>query len=549
MAAVLAPVFCQAEEIIPGRSVIATRGGIVASSQPLAAAAAVRILDAGGNAVDAAIAANACVGVMEPTGNGIGGDLFVLFYEAKSGHTYALNASGWAPAGLSPAFLAAKGITQMPDRGIHAVTVPGVVAGWVALSERFGAKPLSEVLQPAIRFAEEGFPVMEITAKHWHGSEKWLSGIPEAARIWLVDGHTPAAGEVFRNPALAGSLRRIADKGRAGFYEGETAAAILAVSQAEGGTMSTADLSEFRAEWVEPVSIDYRGWKVTEIPPNTQGIAALSMLAIMENFPMREFGLHSPDALHTAIEAKKLAYADMLAFVGDPRSGSVPVEAMLDKKRAAERAKLIDKLQAMPKAEPSVFPGLSDSRGHDTIYLCAADRAGNVVSLIQSNYMGFGSGVVPAGCGFMLHNRGALFILDPGKPNTLAPRKRPLHTIIPGMMSKDGTVIGFGIMGGWNQAQAHAQFVSDIVDFDLTLQQALEAGRFTKPTFDGRDVQIEATIPETARAALTARGHEITVIPPRSSNFGYGQAVMTTPAGVRFGASDPRHDGAAIPQP
>jgi gamma-glutamyltranspeptidase/glutathione hydrolase len=437
----------------------------------------------------------------------------------------------------------------MPEKGIHAVTVPGVVAGWAALSERFGTKPLSEVLQPAIRYAEEGFPVMEVTARLWHGSEKWLGTIPEAAKTWLPGGHTPAAGEVFHNPALAKSLRRIAERGRAGFYEGETAAAILAASQAEGGTMSAADLSDFRAEWVEPISIDYRGWRVTEIPPNTQGIAALSMLNLMENFPLKNSGLHSPDALHIAIEAKKLAYADMLAFVGDPRAGSVPVEAMLDRKHASERAKLIDMAHASPKAEPSVFPGLTDSKGHDTIYLCTADRAGNVVSLIQSNYMGFGSGVVPAGCGFMLHNRGALFILDPGKPNTLAPRKRPLHTIIPGMMSKDGTVIGFGIMGGWNQAQAHAQFVSHVVDFGLNIQQALEAGRFTKTTFDGRDVMLEASIPETTRTALTARGHEITVVPPRSSTFGYGQAVMTTPAGVRFGASDPRHDGAAIPQP
>ncbi len=536
-------------EVTPGRSLVATRGGIVASSQPLAAAAAVKILDAGGNAADAAIAANAAVGVMEPTGNGIGGDLFVLYYEAKSGKIFGLNASGWAPAALTPALLAEKGITTMPDRGIHAVTVPGVVAGWAALSERFGAKPLGEVLQPAIRFAEQGFPLMEVTARLWHGSEAWLRTIPEAAKTWLPGDHSPAAGEVFRNPALAASLRRIAEKGREGFYEGETAAAILAASQAEGGTMSATDLAEFRAEWVEPISIEYRGWRVSEIPPNTQGIAALSMLGIMENFPLHDFGLHSPEALHIAIEAKKLAYADMLAFVGDPRAGRVPVEAMLDKKHAAERAKLIVANKTMPKADPSVFPGLTDSRGHDTIYLCAADREGNVASLIQSNYMGFGSGIVPQGCGFMLHNRGALFILEPGKPNTLAPRKRPLHTIIPGMMAKDGSVIGFGIMGGWNQAQAHAQFVSHIADFGLNLQQALEAGRFTKTTFDGRDVQLEASIPESTRAALTGRGHEITVVPLRSSTFGFGQAVMTTPAGVRFGASDPRHDGAAIPQP
>ena len=506
-------------EIVPGRSLVATRGGVVAASQPLAAAAAVRILDAGGNAADAAIAANAAVGVMEPTGNGIGGDLFVLYYEAKSGKTFGLNSSGWAPAGLTPAFLAEQGITAMPDRGIHTVTVPGVVAGWVALNERFGAKPLGEVLQPAIRFAVEGFPLMEVTARLWKGSEEWLRTIPEGAKTWLPDGHAPAAGAIFRNQALSVSLRRIADRGRAGFYEGETAAAILAASQLAGGTLTAADLAEFRAGWVEPISVEYRGWKVSEIPPNTQGIAALSMLRIMENFPLRDWGLHSPDALHVAIESKKLAYADMLAFVGDPRAGRVPVDAMLDKRHAEERAKLIVMDKAMPKADPSTFPGLTNSKGHDTIYLCVADREGNVASLIQSNYMGFGSGIVPAGCGFMLHNRGALFILEPGKPNTLAPRKRPLHTIIPGMMAKDGAVIGFGIMGGWNQAQAHAQFVSHIADFGLPLQQALEAGRFTKATFEGRDVQLEASIPAPARDNLAARGHEITVVPLRSSTL------------------------------
>ncbi len=535
-------------EIVPGRSVVTTRYGVVAASQPLAAAAGVRILDAGGNAVDAAIAANAVMGVTEPTGNGIGGDLFVLYAEAKSGKVFALNASGWSPAGLTPELLAKQGLTEMPEKGIHAVTVPGVVAGWDALREKFGTLPMTQLLEPAIRTAEDGFPLMEVTARLWAASEEWLRGIPEAAKTWLIESRAPRAGEVFRNPALAVTLRHIAEHGRAGFYEGPVAESILAVSRELGGTMSAADLAEFRAEWQEPISAEYRGWRVFETPPQSQGIAAQMMLNLMQQFPLRDWGLHSPRALHVMIEAKKLAYADMLAAVGDPHFSKVPVAEMLDPHRAAARAKLISMEKANATVEPDKLPGITDSKGSDTIYLCVADKYGNVVSLIQSNYMGFGSGVVPKDCGFMLHNRGALFTLKPGQPNTLAGRKRPLHTIIPGIMQKDGVTIGFGIMGGWNQAQAHAQFVSHIADHGLTIQQALEAGRFTKGTFTGNDVQVEATVPELARAVLTVLGHEITVVAPRSSTFGFGQAVMTTPQRVQSGASDPRHDGTAMPQ-
>jgi gamma-glutamyltranspeptidase/glutathione hydrolase len=535
-------------EIVPGRSVVTTRYGVVAASQPLAAAAGVRILDAGGNAVDAAIAANAVMGVTEPTGNGIGGDLFVLYAEAKSGKVFALNASGWSPAGLTPEFLATQGLTEMPEKGIHAVTVPGVVAGWDALREKFGTLRMAQLMEPAIRTAEDGFPLMEVTARLWGASEEWLRGIPEAAKTWLVNDRAPRAGEVFKNPALAATLRRIAEHGRAGFYQGAVAEAILAESSRRNGTMTAEDLSAFRAEWVEPVSVEYRGWRVFETPPQSQGIAALMMLNLMQQFPLKEFGLHSPRALHVMIEAKKLAYADMLAVVGDPHFSKVPVTAMLDPQRAAARAKLISPDKAAATVEPDKLPGITDSKGSDTIYLCVADKDGNVVSLIQSNYMGFGGGVVPKDCGFMLHDRGALFTLKPGQPNTLAPRKRPLHTIIPGIMQKDGVTIGFGIMGGWNQAQAHAQFVSHIADHRLTIQQALEAGRFTKGTFTGADVQIEATVPEATRTALTALGHELTVITPRSSTFGFGQAVRTTPEHVQSGASDPRHDGTAVPQ-
>jgi len=534
---------------VPGRSVVATTLGIVAASQPLAARAGVQILERGGNAIDAAIAANATIGLMEPTGNGLGGDLFILYYEAKTGTVHGLNASGWAPSGLTPEFLAAKGIKEMPQRGIYSVTVPGVVAGWDAMREKFGTRPFSELLAPAIHYAEQGFPLSETIAGGWARSVKLHAAHPNSRKTYLVDGErAPRAGEVFRNPDLAGSLRRIAERGRDGFYTGPTAEAILAISKEQGGTFTAADLAEFRPEWVTPVKTDYRGWTVYEIGPNTQGVAALMMLNLMERFPLGEYGFHSPNALHVMIEAKKLAYADMLRYVGDPRFSMIPTAAMLDKARTLERAELIIPDEATCDVLPDRLPGVTDAQGHDTIYMSVVDKDGNIVSLIQSNYSGFGSGLVPPGTGFMLQNRGGLFSLRKGQPNTLAPRKRPLHTIIPAFMEKGETKIGFGIMGGWNQGQAHAQFVSNIVDHGFTIQQALEAGRFTKGTFEGCDVEIEALVPEPARAALTARGHALKVAEPRSGTFGFGQAVMNGPGGVHFGASEPRHDGAAIPQ-
>jgi gamma-glutamyltranspeptidase / glutathione hydrolase len=509
----------------------------------------VQILERGGNAIDAAIAANATMGLMEPTGNGLGGDLFILYYEAKTGVVHGLNASGWAPTGLTPEFLAAKGLKEMPQRGIYSVTVPGVAAGWDAMRERFGSKPFSELLAPAIYYAEQGFPVAEVVAGGWARSVKLHAAHPNSRATYLVDGErAPRAGEVFKNPDLARSLRRIADGGRDGFYTGPTAEAILAISKEQGGTFSAADLAEYRPEWVTPVKTDYRGWTVYEIGPNTQGVAALMMLNLMERFPLGEYGFHSPNALHVMIEAKKLAYADMLRYVGDPRFTPMPTAAMLDKGRTVDRAELIIPDEAMCEVLPDRLPGITDAQGHDTIYMSVVDKDGNIVSLIQSNYSGFGSGLVPPGTGFMLQNRGGLFSLRKGQPNTLAPRKRPLHTIIPAFMEKGETKIGFGIMGGWNQGQAHAQFVSNIVDYGFTIQQALEAGRFTKGSFEGCDVDIEALVPEASRAALTARGHKLEVAPPRSGGFGYGQAVMNGAGGVHFGASEPRHDGAAIPQ-
>ena len=534
---------------VPGRSVVATRYGIVASSQPLASMAGIQMLEQGGNAVDAAIATNAVVGVTEPTGNGIGGDLFVIAYEAKSGKLSGLNASGWSPKGLTPEFMASQGISEMPHHGIHSVTVPGVVAGWAALRERLGTLPLSTLLAPAIAYAEEGFPVAEVTAGLWNRALPLLAAHPNSAATFLLGSRAPAAGELFRNPDLAGSLRRIAEKGRDGYYTGPTAEAIVAISRELGGAFTLEDLAGFQPEWVAPISTTYRGWKVYEIPPNTQGIAALIMLNLMEQFPLGDYGFHSARSLHIMIEAKKLAYADMLRYVGDPQFSDIPVAAMLDKTHAAKRARLIGE-RAQRSVQPSQLARVTDARGNDTIYLTAIDKQGNIASLIQSNYMGFGSGVVPKGAGFMLQNRGALFTLEKNHPNTLAGRKRPLHTIIPGFMEKGDVHIGFGIMGGWNQAQAHAQFVANIVDYGMNLQQALEAGRFTKGTFDGCDVLVEELVPERVRQELAAMGHEVQTWPRRTSNtVGFGQAVMSNGAGVHFGASEPRHDGAAIPQP
>jgi gamma-glutamyltranspeptidase / glutathione hydrolase len=534
--------------VTSGRSRIATKYGIVAASQPLAARAGVQVLERGGNAVDAAIAANAVMGLVEPQSNGIGGDLFAIVYDARTGRLHGLNAHGWAPRALTPALLESLGITEMPFNGIHSVTVPGTVAGWDVLRERLGTLPMRDLLAAAIFYAEEGFPVTDVIAAHWAALTAKLASEPSAAGTYLPHGQTPRAGEMFRNPDLARSLRLVAERGRAGFYEGPIAAAILEISRQRGGTMAASDLTEFEPEWVEPISTTYRGWTVYELPPSTQGIAALIMLNLMETFPLGEYGFHSAQALHVMIEAKKLAYADMLRYVGDPRLAPVPVAALVDKGLARQRAALIDPGRAAHHVEPSVLDRVTTSVGGDTIYLSAIDRDGTIVSLIQSVFEGFGTAIVPRGTGFSLHNRGALFTLAAGHPNLLAPRKRPLHTIIPAFMEKDQTRIGFGIMGAFNQAQAHAQFVANVVDYGLDIQQALEAGRFTKPTFDGADVNVEALVPQAVRDELVELGHEVTTIPPRTGTFGHGQAVMSDGSGVHYGASEPRHDGAAIPE-
>jgi gamma-glutamyltranspeptidase / glutathione hydrolase len=534
--------------VVVGRSRVANTYGIVAASQPLAAQAGARILERGGHAVDAAIAANAVLGVVEPQSNGIGGDLFAIVFDAKSGTLHGLNSSGWTPGGLTAAALRSAGFAAMPQSGIHSVTVPGAVAGWEALRSRFGRRPLAELMAPAVAYARDGFPVSDVIAEHWASLADVLAAEPSSAGTYLPKGRPPRAGELFENPYLAVSLQRIAEHGPDGFYRGPTAAAIVAAFHERGGAMAPDDLRDFTPEWVDTISTTYRGWTVHELPPNTQGLAALLMLDIMEAFPLGEHGFHSAASLHVMIEAKKLAYADMLRYVGDPRFASIPTAALLDKRAGAARARRIDVTRAATSVEPSTLAGLTTSAGADTVYLCAIDRDGNIASLIQSIFAGFGSAIVPAGTGFALHNRGALFTLEEGHPNALAPRKRPLHTIIPAFMEKGDVKIGFGIMGGFNQAQAHAQFVSNIADHGMDIQQALEAGRFTKPTFSGADVYIEALVPEGVRRELTALGHEIVTVAPRSRTFGHGQAVMRDGSGVNFGASEPRHDGAAIPE-
>jgi gamma-glutamyltranspeptidase / glutathione hydrolase len=536
----------EAQNRSQGRSMVMSRGGIVAAESPLAAQAGAAVLARGGSAADAAVAANAAMGVVSPMMNGIGGDLFAIVYEAKTGKLYGLNASGWAPAGLTPEFLRSKGVREMPQEGIQSVTVPGAVDGWSKLVERFGRLKLADDLSGAMRLAEEGYPVTEWVSAYWSEEEARLAKDANAAKTYLVNGHAPHLGEVFRNPDLAASLRRVASEGRDGYYKGDIARRIVATSQRLGGTMTAADLAEYSAEWVEPISTTYRGWTVYEMPPNGQGLAALMMLNLMERFPLGQSPHNSADVLHVEIEAKKLAYADLLRYIGDPKFSKLPVAELLSKQRAQDRAGEID----AQHANCSVAAGKLPARAGDTTYLAAVDREGNMVSLIQSNYDGFGSGIVADGTGFALHNRGALFTLDAASPNVLAGHKRPLHTIIPAMMEKEGVRIAFGIMGGWNQSQAHAQFVANVVDFGMNIQGALEAARFSKHSFGGCDVQMEQRIPGDVREALESRGHKIRVEGDYSSAMGGGQAVLRdTVHGVNFGASDPRKDGAAIPEP
>jgi gamma-glutamyltranspeptidase / glutathione hydrolase len=526
-----------------GRSVVSTQNGIVATTWVQASQAGARVLEEGGSAVDAGIAANAVLGVSEPMMNGMGGDLFAIYWDAKTKKLYGLNASGWAPRGLTLEHLRAKGVTAMPQQGIDSVTVPGAVDGWTKLHDRFGKLAWAELFQPAIYYAENGVPVPEMIHDYWTGAEGWISGNAESRRVFLPDGHAPATGQIFRNPDLAKALRMVAEQGESAVYKGAIAQAILKTSVDEGGTMTADDLAEYSAEWVEPIHTTYRDWTVYELPPNGDGMAALEMLNIMERFPADPAGPHSAGELHTRIEAMKLAYADVKRYDGDPRFSQIPVAELLSKEYAAERAKLIDPA----KANCDVAPGALHRS--DTTYLSVIDREGNILSLIQSNYEAFGSGVTVEGMGFALQDRGGLFSLDPASPNALAPRKRPFHTIIPGFMQRGDEQIGFGIMGGMNQPLAHAQFVSNVVDYGMNIQASMEEPRFTVHPQLGCHIVIENRVGQASLDALTAKGHLLEVRKEYTTRMGRGQAVrFDAKTGVKYGASDPRADGAAVPE-
>ncbi len=529
-----------------GRSMLITQQGIVATSQYLASEAGVQMLARGGSAADAAIAANAVLAVTEPDMCGIGGDLFVLYREARSGNLVGLNASGPAPRGLTPEFLAKSGITTMPTRGVNSVVVPGAVDGWSKMHARFGKLPWKDLFQPAIAYAEQGFAVHEVIQEEWSNPVQVakLRGDPESVRVFLPGGNPPQVGQIFRNPDLAKSLRLIAGQGRDAFYKGEIAAAILRTSEHWGGTMKASDLAGFSSEWVAPISTDYRGWRVYELPPNGQGMAALMMLNIMETFRPAGETPFNADEMHKRIEAMKLAYADLNRFNADPHATGVPVTALLSKEYARKRAALIDL-----KAANCNAPAGQPVKG-DTTYLTVIDREGNMASWIQSIADNFGSGLTAQGAGFILHNRGWGFTLEAGHPNRLAGGKRPFHTIIPAMMERGDEYIGFGIMGGANQPLAHAQFVSNLVDYGMNLQAALEAPRFTKKGPSGCDVYIEDRTPLQTLQQLSARGHEIRIRREYTMEMGRGQAILhNSRTGTNYAASDPRADGAATPEP
>jgi gamma-glutamyltranspeptidase/glutathione hydrolase len=531
-----------------GRSMVATDRGIVATSHVLASQAGAQILQQGGSAIDAAIAANAVLGVTEPMMNGVGGDLFLLYWDAKTGKLYGLNASGWAPRNLSVEYLEKKGITSMPEEGINSVTVPGAVDGWSHAHEKFGRLPWKDLFTTAIFYAEHGYAVPEIIHDYWVIGERTLKSTPEAQGVFLRNGKAPEVGDIFSNPDLGKTLRLIAEKGRDGFYRGEIARAILKTSAEQGGTMQADDLAEFSSEWVEPISIDYRGWKIYELPPNGQGMAALEMLNIMATSQPDNNGPQGTAELHKKIEAMKLAYTDLYRYDADPRFAKVPVTGLLSKEYAKERASLIDPQKA------NCTPASGKPAKSDTTYLAVVDKEGNIASMIQSNYDYFGSGVIVRGMGFPLHNRGALFVMDPDDPDALGPRKRPFHTIIPAFMEHGDIHIGFGIMGGSNQPLAHAQFVSNLVDYGMSIQAALEAPRFTIPDTGNRaigcTILVESRVAPEVLQQLRQMGHLLRVRKEYSATMGRGQAVLhDSKRGINFGASDPRADGSAEPEP
>jgi gamma-glutamyltranspeptidase / glutathione hydrolase len=540
------------------RSEVVARHGMVCTSVPLATEVGIDILKRGGSAVDAAIAANAALGLMEPTGNGIGGDLYAIVYSAKENKLYGINASGRSPLGLSHDQLKAElqklKRDSIPPRGMLPISVPGAVSGWTELHKRFGKLPFPDVMAPAVRYAEEGFPVSELVAYYWARSVPLYEGLPGAfLQTFTLDGkgRAPAKGDIFKNPELARTLRAIGETNGDAFYKGEIADAMDKFMRENGGWLRKADFEKHTATWVEPVSVNYRGYDVYELPPNGQGIAALQMLNVLEAFDLRKMGFNSPESLHVMIEAKKLAWADRAKFYADPDFSKVPLQGLLSKEYAAERRKLIN----MNRAAKTVDAGNPALRGGDTIYLTTADNEGNMVSLIQSNFRGMGSGVVPPGLGFMFQNRGELFHMDPEHANAYAPGKRPFQTIIPAFVMKDRQPwLAFGVMGGGMQPQGHVQVLVNMIDFDMNLQEAGDAARWqhegdNEPTGEkmtnGGYVELESGVPyETARA-LRHKGHEI-----RGGVGGFGgyQAIkveIRDGQRVYFGASESRKDGHA----
>ncbi|MCP1728536.1 gamma-glutamyltranspeptidase/glutathione hydrolase [Natronospira proteinivora] len=532
------------------RSEIFSSHGMAATSQPLATQAALRVLRSGGSAVDAAIAANAVLCVVEPTGAGLGGDLFAMLWDPNEKAITGLNASGGAPTAGTRSWFEGKGHERIPDQGPLSISVPGAVGGWFALHEKHGRLPMSEVLATAVSLAEEGFPVSEVIAEEWAREGERLAEQPGFAATFLPSGRAPRKGERFRNPALARLLGQIGENGEQVFYQGPVARSMAETVQQAGGLLAEQDLAGYKAQWVEPVSVDFQGKTVWQLPPNGQGLVAAQMLKLLEPWDLKSAGFGSPDHVHLLVEAKKLAFADRARFYADPDFERVPVQGLLDEAYLNERRTLIDPT----KAARSVSAGEPRLDAGDTVYLTVADESGMMVSLIQSNYMGMGSGVVPVGLGFSLQNRGALFSLQPGHPNVIAPGKRPFHTIMPGFVTRDGEPwLSFGVMGGAMQPQGQVQILLNLLVFGMNLQAAGDAPRIrhdgsagptgkTAPE-DGGVVNLEPGFPEGTAEALSDRGHQVRV---GQGHFGGYQAIAYNPVDRLWrGASEYRKDGQA----
>lgn len=526
------------------RSEVIAENGMAATSHPLATDAAIEILKNGGNAIDAAIAANAVLGLVEPTGCGIGGDLFAIVWDAETKQLYGLNSSGPAPKAMTIDFVKNQGFAQIPAYGPLPVTVPGAVAGWAALHKRFGKKNFKSLFSQAINYAENGFPVTELIAYYLNGSSRRFKDYPNFSDVWMPNGATPKKGEIFKNPQLANTYKQIASSYGNAFYKGKIAKEISELIISQGGLLDEDDLSNFVPEWIDPVSTNYRGYDVWELPPNGQGIAALQILNILENFDISSMDLDSAEYVHLFTEAKKLAFEDRAYFYADPNFSEIPTNILISKEYAKERLPLID----MNKASNKYDAGLEHG---DTIYLTVADKYGNMISLIQSNYRGMGSGMVPKGLGFMLQDRGEMFSLDSEHKNSLVGGKRPFHTIIPAFITKnDQPYISFGLMGGAMQPQGHAQIVINLIDFGMNLQEAGDAPRIrhagsSQPTgeimLDGGYISLESGFSEETREKLIQMGHKLQY---DKGSFGGYQAIMLKD-GVYFGASESRKDGHA----